>query len=350
MNKLIKAIDERLKITELYNKYLAGYMVPENLNFWYSMGSVLLVMFSIQIITGILLLMYYIPSVEKAFESVTFITNKVPMGWLIRRVHAVAANLFVFVLFLHMFSTLIMGSYKKPREIHWITGFLLFGLVLVEALSGYLLPWSQLSYWATTVATNFPGAFPFIGDWLVYLIRGGEKVTQLTLGRFFSVHVSLVPFTIFILIAIHIFVMRRTGISYPPGTDETKIKKIPFFPHFVLEDLKVIYLFLALMFVIVFFFPQFVLPKDALIPADPLSTPEHIKPEWYFLANYQFLKLIPNEFLGIFLQMIIALLIFLLPFIDRTPERRIWKRPVFFTIVVLGIIFYIILTVWGYIS
>ncbi len=350
MNKLIRAIDERLKIKELYSKHLAGYMVPENLNFWYSMGAVLLVMFSIQIVTGILLLMYYIPSVEKAFESVTYITNEVPMGWLIRRVHAVAANIFVFVLFLHMFSTLIMGSYKKPREIHWITGFLLFALVLVECLSGYLLPWSQLSYWATTIATNFPGAFPFIGEWLIYLIRGGEKVTQITLGRFFSIHVSFIPFAIFILIIAHLFVMRRTGISYPPGTDETKVKKIPFFPHFVIKDLKVIYIFLGIMFIIVFFFPNFVFPKDALIPADPFSTPEHIKPEWYFLANYQFLKLIPNEFLGIFLQLIIAVVIFLLPFIDRNPERRIWKRPLFFLTIVLGILFYILLTVWGYIS
>lgn len=350
MKNLFKAIDERLKLSELYEKYLSGYMVPENLNFWYSMGAVCLTFFLIQIATGILLLMYYIPSVEKAFESVTFITNEVTFGWLIRKVHAVAANIFVLSLFFHMLSTLIMGSYKKPREVHWITGCLLFALVLVECLSGYLLPWSQLSYWATSVATSFPGAFPFIGEWLVYLIRGGEKITQLTLGRFFSIHVSLIPFTIFVLIAIHIFVMRRTGISYPPGTDETKVKKMPFFPHFALKDLKVIYLFLALTLIIVFFFPQLVIPHDALIPANPLSTPEHIKPEWYFLFNYQFLKLIPNEFLGIFLQILIALLIFFIPFIDRNPERRIWKRPLFFVCVFLGIVFYILLTIWGYLS
>lgn len=350
MKGIIKKIDERINISEIYKKHLAGYMVPANLNFWYSLGSVLIVVFSIQIVTGILLLMYYIPSVEKAFESIVFINNEVPFGWLIRRVHAVGANLFVLVLFLHMLSTLIMGSYKKPREIQWMTGCLLLALALVESLSGYLLPWSQLSYWATTIATSFPGAFPFIGDFLVYLIRGGEKINQLTLGRFFSLHVSVIPFTILFLIVLHIFAMRRTGISYPPGTDETRVKKIPFFPHFVLEDLKVIYIFLALMFVVVFFFPQFVFPHDALVPADPLSTPEHIKPEWYFLANYQFLKLIPNEFLGIFLQIIVALIIFFLPFIDRSPERRIWKRPLFFSIVVISIAIFIFLTVWGYLS
>lgn len=350
MNKILNAIDERIKIKEIYEKYLAGYMVPENLNIWYSMGSVLVIIFSIQVITGILLLVYYVPSVEQAFKSVVYITNEVPFGWLIRRVHAIAANLFVLVLLFHMVSVVIMGSYKKPREIHWFTGCILLALVLIACLSGYLLPWSQLSYWATTIATNFPGAFPVIGDFLVRLIRGGEKVTQHTLGRFFAMHVSFIPFFIFILIMVHIFVMRRTGISYPPGTDEKKVRKIPFFPHFFMEDLKVIYFFMAVLFLFVFFFPQISFPKDSLIPADPLSTPEHIKPEWYFLANYQILRLIPNKFLGIFLQIIMIFIILFLPFIDRSSERRIWKRPIFAIIVFLSIIGYIALAIWGYIE
>ncbi|MEN3045875.1 MAG: cytochrome bc complex cytochrome b subunit [Candidatus Hydrothermales bacterium] len=350
MRKLIKGIDEKIGITEFYQKFLSGYMVPENLNFWYTLGSVCIFFFLIQVVTGVLLLMYYIPSVDKAFESVLFITNNVPFGWLIRRIHAVAAHLFVIALFLHMLSVIIMGSYKKPREINWITGCLLFALVLTACLSGYLLPWSQLSYWATTVATSIPETIPYIGKWLVFLIRGGEKITQITLSRFFALHVVIIPSLIFLLITIHIIVMRRVGISYPPGTDESKVKKIPFFPYFFLKDLRSIYLFFALTLLIVFFFPQLVFPKDAMVKADPLETPEKIKPEWYFLFNYQLLKIVPNEFLGIFIQILLALVILLLPFIDRNPERRIWKRPLFFMSVIFFILFYIFITVWGYLS
>ena len=348
IKRIFNAVDERVKLLEIYREHLSQYFVPAGLNIWYSMGAVLIVLFSIEIITGIFLLIHYVPHTKEAFESVTHISNAVPAGWLIRRVHAIGANLFVLVLFLHMFSVLIMGSYKKPREIHWFVGCIILGVTLTTCLSGYLLPWSQLSYWATTVATSFPGSIPVIGDWLVWFMRGSNPVSQETLGRFFAMHVSLIPFTILILTSIHIFVMRRTGISVPPWTDGTK--KIPFFPHFVIEDLKVIYFFLAMLFIFVFFYPQISFPPDALDPADPLSTPAHIKPEWYFLANYQMLKLVPNEFLGIILEGTVAFFIFSLPLLDRKEERRVWKRPIFGTIVFLGIIAFIILTVWGHYS
>lgn len=345
---MIEAVDKRIKVLELYQENLSQYMVPAGLNFWYSLGAVLIVLFGLEVITGILLLVHYIPYTKEAFQSVSHIYGTVPFGWLVRRVHATGANLFVLVLLLHMLSVMAMGSYKKPREIQWFVGCLIFAVVLVTCLSGYLLPWSQLSYWATTVATNFPGSIPLIGDWLVRLMRGSDLVSQETLGRFFAMHVSLIPFTLLILISIHVFVMRRTGISTPPWTDGTK--KIPFFPHFVVEDLKVIYLFLALLFVGVFFYPQISFPPDALEPANPLSTPEHIKPEWYFLANYQMLKLVPNEFMGIVLQGIIASLLFFLPVFDTGEERRAWRRPVFGAILFLGIAAFIILTIWGHYS
>lgn len=348
IKQLIDAIDLRLNIRELYEEHLSRYMVPDGLNFWYSLGAVLIVLFCLEIITGILLLMHYVPSTREAFASVTHIYGAVPFGWLIRRVHAIGANLFVLVLFLHMLSVMVMGTYRKPREMHWFVGCAIFGVTLTTCLSGYLLPWSQLSYWATTVATSFPGSLPFVGDWLVTATRGSSLVSQETLGRFFALHVSLIPFTLLILIGIHLFVMRRTGISTPPWTDGTK--KIPFFPHFVVEDMKVIYIFLAILFFFVFFYPQVSFPPDAMEPANPLSTPEHIKPEWYFLANYQLLKLVPSELIGIVLQGIAALLIFLLPIIDRKDARPAWKRPIFGTIVFLGIIGFIALTIWGYYS
>lgn len=348
IKKIIEAVDKRIELINLYQENLSQYMVPAGLNFWYSLGSVLIALFCIEIATGILLLIHYVPHTKEAFASVNHIYGVVPFGWVIRRVHAIGANLFVFVLFLHMLSVLVMGSYKKPREIHWFVGCFIFGITLVTCLSGYLLPWSQLSYWATTVATSFPGSVPLIGDWLVNFMRGGDLVSQETLGRFFAMHVSLIPFTLLLLIAVHIFVMRRTGISTPPWTDGTK--KVPFYPHFVVEDMKVVYFFLMILFIFVFFYPQISFPPDAMDPADPLSTPAHIKPEWYFLANYQMLKLVPNEFAGILLQGIIAAFLFFLPLVDKGEERRFWKRPVFAALTIFGTMVFILLTIWGYYS
>jgi ubiquinol-cytochrome c reductase cytochrome b subunit len=347
LKKITDWVNERIQIREVIESNLTGYKVPANLNFWYSMGSVLLAMLFIQFVTGILLLIYYVPHVDKAFESVTYITNEVPFGWLIRRVHAMAANIFIAVLFLHMFSTLFMGSYKKPRELQWMSGMVLFALGLLAALSGYLLPWSQLSYWATTVATNTMSAVPFIGDELVRWVRGAERVEQATLGRFFALHVMVVPLLFLGLVAVHLFCMRRTGISAPPGTKKEEIKKILFAPNFVLEDLKVIYFFLGILFIFVFFYPKLYFPQDALKPADPFFTPPHIKPEWYFLANYETLKLIPNKFLGVFIPLVVALFLFLLPLVDTGSERHPLKRPVFLTITIIGVLAFLALSVLG---
>lgn len=349
LQKIQDWLEERIHHRELVDRHMLGYKVPANLNFWYSMGAVLLTLLGIQISTGLLLLVYYVPHIDHAFESVMAITFDIPFGWLVRRIHASASNLFVIVLILHLLSTLILGSYKKPRELQWMSGFILFLLVLGASLSGYLLPWSQLAYWATTVATNSGGSIPYIGEYLVLGLRGGEEVGQATLGRFFALHVFVIPFLIITIVALHLFFMRRTGISKPPhrrGGDE----KIPFVPHFALEDLRVIYFFFAILFLFAIFLPQISIPEDAWDPANPLLTPPHIKPEWYFLATYQMLKLVPSELIGILAQVFAGLFLFLLPFIDRSPERHPGKRPVFLTLVIVGILVYVLLTVWGWYS
>jgi ubiquinol-cytochrome c reductase cytochrome b subunit len=343
-------VDERLRLSAIFRATLTEYMVPANLNLWHTLGSILVVCFVIQVVTGMLLLVYYVPDAGRAFDSVKSISDTIPFGWLVRRIHAMTSHLFVLALFLHLLSTLYMRAYKKPRELQWMTGMILFGLVMLAALSGYLLPWSQLSYWATTVATNSAGSIPFIGHDLVLWLRGSPKVTQFTLGRFFAMHVSIIPFAILMVIGIHLLFLRLTGISVPGGKDKEKVRRVPFYPQMITKEIFSIFIFLAILNVLIFYLPQLNFPEDALHPADPLSTPAHIKPHWYFLANYQTLKLVPNEFLGIILQVALGVLLFFLPFLDRSSESRPLARRLFVSLVTLGVASYIALLVWGYYS
>lgn len=364
LDKLREWFEVRLGIAELVEKRLTGYLLPRNINAWYSLGSVLLVIFGIQVVTGILLLIYYVPDADKAFRSVTAIMNDVPFGWLIRMCHAVGSNMMVAVLLLHMLSVLFMGSYKRPRELNWLTGFILFNLVLGISLTGYLLPWSQLSFWATTVATNSAGAIPVIGGYLVEFLRGGKLVGPPTLGRFFAVHVALLPLLIVALIGAHLFLLERIGVSAPPfGLADTRTRwagdrfrheshpdGIPFYPTYLLQDATSIFIYLAIFFGVVFFNPYMFFPPTAFIPADPFKTPPHIKPEWYFLANYQTLKVFPNELLGLMVQGAVMSLLALLPFIDRGAERHPLKRPLFLACFIGGICVYLAMTIWGHYS
>ncbi len=364
ISRLVDWIDVRIGIREIIRKELTGYLLPRNINSWYSLGSVLLFIFTLQVVTGMLLLIYYVPDADKAFKSVTFIMNEAPFGWLIRLCHAVGSNMMVLVLLLHMLSTLIMGSYKRPRELNWVSGFILFVMALGISFTGYLLPWSQLSFWATTVATHSTMAIPVIGPYLLELLRGGDLVGQPTLGRFFALHVAVIPACIVILIGLHLFVLKRTGISTPPfGRKETIISwpgdsyrhedhpgGIPFFPNYVLEDLRSISIYLACFLAVVFFSPHLFFPPEAFLPANPLITPAHIKPEWYFLANYQTLKIFPNEFIGLTVQGAVMTFLALLPFVDRGRERHPLKRPLFLTCAIGGILLWIGLGIWGYFS
>jgi ubiquinol-cytochrome c reductase cytochrome b subunit len=357
-------IDVRIGAGELVEKGLTGYLLPRNINVWYSMGSILLFAFLLQVATGILLLIHYVPDADRAFKSVTFIMNEVPFGWLIRMCHAIGSKLMVLVLMLHMLSALFMGSYKSPREMNWLSGFALFILVQGISLTGYLLPWSQLSFWATTVATNSVSAIPHFGPYLVEFLRGGKLVGAHTLGRFFALHVGLMPVSIEAVVGIHLFMLQRTGVSTPPfGLKETVNRwkgngyryeshpdGIPFFPNYVLQDLTSISLYLACFLAVVFFVPSIFFPGDAFIPANPYLTPAHIKPEWYFLANYQTLKIFPSEFLGLAVQGIAMGLLALLPFIDRGAEKHPLKRPLFLACFTGGIMLWIGLSIWGYYS
>jgi ubiquinol-cytochrome c reductase cytochrome b subunit len=216
-SRLFEWFDERIGLGDLVRSQLTDYLLPPNINFWYSMGFVTLSFFALQLVTGMLLLIYYTPDATKAFDSVEFIMKNVPYGWLIRYMHAIGSNMMVVVLLLHMLSTLFMASYKRPRELQWMSGVTLFALTLLMCLSGYLLPWSQLSYWATTVATNSLRAIPWIGDELVVFVRGSEGVTNATLKRFFALHVVIIPLIMLGIVGAHLFFMRATGVSEPPS-------------------------------------------------------------------------------------------------------------------------------------
>lgn len=356
-------LDIRLGMRDLMRKNLTEYLLPRNINIWYTLGSVLLVLFAIQFVTGILLLIYYVPETEEAFASVQRLMNEVPFGWFVRLVHAVGANLVILVLLLHMLSALFMSAYKSPREFTWVFGFLLLMISLGMSLTGYLLPWSQLSYWATTVATETPGSLPGIGEAVVHLMRGGPGVGQATLTRFFALHVMGLPFVFGLVVLAHLFCVRRIGVSRPPFgpsfrpqpppdrfRHEDHSGGIPFFPNYATKDLMVISFFLTVLAAVVFFAPGLLLPPEGFEPADPFSTPKGIKPEWYFLASYQILKIFPWEIVGVLVQAAAVTLLLLLPFLDRGDERRPARRPVFVGLFALGVLAYMVLTVWGYLS
>ncbi len=361
--KIADYIDLRLGIRDILAQNLTKYLVPRNINIWYTLGAVLLTLFAVQFAAGILLLIYYTPTTDEAFHSIQRIMNDIPFGWLIRTIHAVGASIIVLALLLHMLSVLFMASYKKPRELTWVAGFLLLMVSLGMCLTGYLLPWSQLSFWATTVATESSGEIPMIGDIVIRLLRGGASVGQATLGRFFALHIIVFPLIFGLLVLFHLFCVRRVGISRPPFDanwqpaepratfqHEDHPGGIPFFPHYVAKDAAIIAFFLALLLAGVFFVPGIFFPPTAFEPADPFVTPTGIKPEWYFLWAYQTLKLFPSKVLGLSIQGAVLLLLLLLPFLDRSPERRPARRPLFVAGYVVGIAIFLALSMWGHYS
>jgi ubiquinol-cytochrome c reductase cytochrome b subunit len=352
-------IEVRVGLDELVRTQLTGYLVPGNINVFYTLGFVALAGFVVQVLTGLLLLTYYIPHPDHAFRTVQYIMVNVPYGWLIRLMHVVGSNLIVAAVGCHMLSVFFMNSYKKPREMTWLAGAALLFIALTFCLSGYLLPWSQLSYWATTIVTNLPSAFPYFGNFVVKCLQGGESVSGVTLGRFFALHVGVLPALLVVFLSVHLFLIRRTGISTPPfGAREEKRpwtafrhedhpNGYPFFPHFVLKEAYMVMAFFVLMFFIMTFAPALFLPEDANIPADPLKTPMHIKPEWYFLAPYQMLKVVPNKFVGISLQIIMVLVFLLWPFLDNKLEDNMLKRRALFAVFLAALAGWVVLTIWG---
>jgi ubiquinol-cytochrome c reductase cytochrome b subunit len=356
---IINWIEVRTGFQELVKTHLTGYLVPKNINIFYTLGFVALAGFVAQILTGFLLLAYYVPHPDHAFKSVQNIMVNVPYGWLFRLMHVVGSNLIVIAVGCHLLSVFFMNSYKRPRELTWFAGASMLLITLTFCLSGYLLPWSQLSYWATTIVTNVPSALPYVGAFAVTSLQGGQNVSGVTLGRFFALHVVVLPSLLLALVSIHLFLIRRLGISSPPFGREGEKKPwtafrhedhpggYPFFPHFVLKETYMVMAFFALMFFIIAFAPALFLPEDTNVPADPYKTPEHIKPEWYFLAPYQMLKLVPNKLMGISLQIIMVTLLLLWPFLDVKQEDNMLKRRALFAFFVAAIIGWVVLTIWG---
>jgi ubiquinol-cytochrome c reductase cytochrome b subunit len=363
---MIKAIRDwieiRVGLDELVRTQLTEYRVPRNINIFYSLGFVALAAFVLQVATGLMLLIYYVPHQDHAFESVQKIMTAVHYGWLFRSMHSVGSNLMVVVVMLHMLSVFFMGSYQKPRELTWVAGALMLFVTLTFCLSGYLLPWSQLSYWATTIVTAIPTAFPYVGEFMADCLRGDVQVSGATLGRFYALHVGVLPASLLLLLGLHLFLIRRIGISAPPfGAGDAKESwtsfrhedhpdGYPFYPHYTAKELYMVMGYLAVMFFIIAFLPTLFLPPTALIPADPLKTPAHIKPEWYFLAPYQMLKAVPSKFLGVALQMIATLLFLAWPFVDTAEERNILRRRRLLAFFIVAVVAWLFFTVWGHYS
>ncbi|WP_431287545.1 cytochrome b [Roseateles chitinivorans] len=299
--KLMTWVDNRFPASKLYKEHMSEYYAPKNFNWWYIFGSLALLVLVIQIVTGIFLVMHYKPDSTLAFASVEYIMRDVPWGWLIRYMHSTGASAFFVVVYLHMFRGLLYGSYRKPRELVWIFGCAIFLCLMAEAFMGYLLPWGQMSYWGAQVIVNLFAAVPFVGNDLALLIRGDYVVGDATLNRFFSFHVIAVPLVLLGLVVAHIIALHEVGSNNPDGV-EIKAKKgadghpldgIPFHPYYTVHDIFGVGLFLMAFSAVIFFAPElggYFLEYNNFIPADPLKTPPHIAPVWYFTPFYSMLR------------------------------------------------------------
>ena len=320
--KLLNWVDNRFPASKLYKEHLSEYYAPKNFNFWYIFGSLALLVLVIQIVTGIFLVMHYKPDAAKAFESVEYIMRDVPWGWLVRYMHSTGASAFFVVVYLHMFRGLMYGSYRKPRELIWVFGCGIFLCLMAEAFMGYLLPWGQMSYWGAQVIVNLFAAIPFSGPDLALLIRGDYVVGDATLNRFFAFHVIAVPLVLLGLVAAHIIALHEVGSNNPDGVEikATKDAKtgipldgIPFHPYYTVHDIFMVSVFLLVFTAVVFFAPEmggYFLEYNNFIPADPLKTPAHIAPVWYFTPYYSMLRAITGEMMYVLMACVLGAAIF----------------------------------------
>jgi cytochrome b6 len=319
---------------------------------WYYFGGMTLFLFVVQVVTGILLLLYYRPSAENAFESVQFIVTEVQFGWLIRSVHSWSANLLILTLFIHMFSVYFLSAYRKPRELTWITGVFLLFIAIFFGFSGYLLPWNELAFFATKVGTDIAGVLPVVGDFMLRFLRGGDEVTGATLTRFYGFHVAILPATATVFLGLHVWLVQYHGMSVPPGMEEEGMKKMKFVPNFLLRDLLGWIVVIGVLAALGALFPW-----ELGVKADPFApAPAGIKPEWYFLFMFQTLKYIPakilffeGETLGVLAFGLGALVWMVIPFIDHENSGRRVKLAVkLFGIVVVA--FIAVMTLVGYLA
>ena len=349
LQKIISYINDRTKL-QVVTDYMKKKSVPEHKHtIWYYFGGITLFLFLIQVGTGILLLLYYRPTAEGAFESVQFIVTQVHYGWLIRNIHCWSANLMILMLFIHMFSAFLMKAYRKPREITWITGALLLFVALGFGFSGYLLPWNELAFFATKVGTEIAGVVPVVGDWMMRFLRGGDEVTGATLTRFFGFHVAVLPGITTILLFIHLLMVQIHGNAKPISLEHST-KSMPFFPHFILRDMLAWMAGLAILAFLAAIYPWELGQKaDLFLPA-----PAGIKPEWYFVFMFQILKVIPPK-IWIFEGETIAILAFalaglfwiLVPFLDRNAQNN-KRSPIFTVIGIIAILYIGIVTILSY--
>lgn len=327
-NGIIGWIDHRLPIFT-FLKHQGEYRTPRNLSYLWSFGSIAGIGLMIQIITGIVLAMHYTPHVDHAFNSVERIMRDVPYGWLIRYTHAVGASMFFAAVYAHILRGLYYGSYKRPREILWWFGIIIFLAMMATAFMGYVLPWGQMSFWGATVITNLFSAIPGIGEAIVQWLWGGFSVDNPTLNRFFSLH-YLLPFVILGLVVIHLVALHTHGSNNPTGVEaKTKKDTIPFHPYYTVKDFVGFGFFFILFFYFVFFAPNTLGHPDNYIPANPLVTPEHIVPEWYFLPFYAMLRAVPDKLGGVLVMFGSILILFVLPWLDSHPVKSGRYRPMF---------------------
>jgi ubiquinol-cytochrome c reductase cytochrome b subunit len=330
-------VDARFPLMQMWNEHLARYYAPKNFNFWYFFGSLALLVLVIQIITGIWLTMNYKPAADLAFASVEYIMRDVEWGWWIRYLHSTGASAFFIVVYLHMFRALLYGSYKQPRELLWIIGMFIYLTLMGEAFFGYLLPWGQMSYWGAQVIISLFGALPIIGEPLALWIRGDFVVSDVTLNRFFSFHVVALPLLLCALVVAHLLALHEVGSNNPDGIEIKKLKDangvpldgIAFHPYYTVKDIVGVVVFLIIFCVVVFFAPEmggYFLEHANFVPADPLKTPEHIAPVWYFTPYYAILRAVPNQLGGVIAMGIATFIFFLLPWLDRSPVKSIRYR------------------------
>lgn len=357
MSRIIDWVDQRLDLSDLRH-FIAEKGVPIHAQeIWYYLGGMTLFLFMVQTLTGILLLLYYRPSASEAYESVQFIVTQVEFGWLIRNIHSWSANLLILAAFAHLFSVFFLKAYRKPRELTWISGVLLLFLMLGFGFSGYLLPWNELAFFATKVGTGIAGAVPVIGPPLMTFLRGGDDVTGATLSRFYALHVAILPAITTVLVALHLLFVQRQGMSVPlsmtrrlkPGE---RIKQMPFFPDYILRDVLLWYIAIALLAALAAFYPWELGRKADAFAAVPAG----IRPEWYFLAMFHTLKLLPShvlgfegERLGVVAFGLAAILLVAVPFLDKRASRE-EPSPWFTTLGLAALIYLFAFTIIGYLA
>ena len=325
-------VDARLPIIKAWDTHMGKYYAPKNFNFWYFFGVLSMIVLVNQLVTGIWLTMSYNPSGEGAFDSIEYIMRDVEYGWLLRYMHSTGASAFFVVIYLHMFRGLLYGSYKKPRELVWLFGMAIYLALMAEGFFGYLLPWGNMSYWGAQVILNFAGAVPVVGEQLVTWVRGDYLISGITLNRFFALHVVAIPLVLVALVFMHLVALHHVGSNNPDGVDIKKVKGedgipldgIAFHPYYTVHDLVGIVVFLAAFSAVLFFFPDgggYFLERPNFEPANPLKTPDHIAPVWYYTPYYAILRAVPSKIGGVVAMGAAIAILFVLPWLDKSPVK-----------------------------